>query len=114
MSTDQEITDALKVARDRLDQGWCQFRIWDRFTDGVCGLGAINYAAYGRYVSFLSDVNTPAWELSQDLRRVVASSIPGARKGGESSIVKYNDLSTTTKEDMLTIFDKALADRGGL
>lgn len=98
------VTQILQVARDRLDKGWHQGDLGDYHSDngGVCAYGALIYA---RDTMNFNNINLMA-DVIPILRRLLPQ--------GQKSLPGFNDAETTTKEDVLNLFDKALADLGGL
>jgi hypothetical protein len=92
------VVDDLKGARERVEKGWCKHRLRDG-QGNVCAVGAI---------CLQTGAEMPARHpAAAQLRKFLPKEF-----GGE--IADFNDARSTTKEDVLMLFDKALADLGGL
>jgi hypothetical protein len=76
------VTQALIAGRRRIEEGWCQGAM--RTREGVCAVGAISY-------------NPKAVEV---LYRAF---------GGRSSIPRWNDTPGRSREDVLALYDRAIA-----
>lgn len=98
---DSTIADDLRAARALVERGW--FKGW--LTDGqrVCAVGALNIACNGSAAGIPLD----DWE-----RRDAAAAL--LRQHLTQEIAYFNDDPETTKQDVLNLFDKALADLGAL
>jgi len=100
------VIDDLKAARDEVEKGWCKFALEDK-EGNVCVLGAIQRAIDWNAFHTTVPNGHRLFVAIDALARV----LPEFAKG---SVVVYNNHSSTTKEDVLNLFDKALADLGGL
>lgn len=102
MST-QTIADDLKAARALVNEGWCQGDLADAH-GGVCAIGALNLICVGSV--YISVGGYPRRDAAVDaLKRLL---MPG------QYLHEFNDASTTTQQDVLSLFDKALAELGAL
>lgn len=106
--TDQLIAD-LTAARAEVEKGWRK----NGFEDGagnVCAVGAINRVTFGCAALGIIPRGAPQ-RLS---RRNVAYDALRAKVPSDISVPEYNDDPATTRQEILNLFDKALADLGGL
>lgn len=103
--TDQLIAD-LKTARDIVQHHWCPRGLHD--DDGnVCIVGALNLATCG----VVNWMDAPA---GYD-RLIAAGHVLEAHLPSHAAdLVSFNDSVDTTHDDVMTLFEKALADLGGL
>jgi hypothetical protein len=110
--SEQLIAD-LKAARAEIvARGRCSFDLVNEY-GSVCMLGAVGVAALGN--TFLGNPGYEWFEDSPRLRSVedvLLKYVPKTHKN--FPIEAFNDDETTTDADVLTVFDKALADLGGL
>lgn len=99
------VADDLTTARDIVAQHWFKGGI----TDGegnVCAMGAVNVAVWGSpHVNVNSEYNRRAAALD-----ALADHLPAPF----TSIPAFNDDADTRLEDVLNLFEKTLADIGGL
>lgn len=97
-----ELIGALKGARAEVAKGWCKNAL--ERGGSVCAIGAIARAVHGSAQASVSehDVSQAAWSIVKD-------HVPGG-----IPLSYYNNAETTTQQDVLDLFDKALADLGGL
>lgn len=104
-------------AKDIVEKGWCKNSLFrdangkairsTEYTDGchVCAIGAMKIAALninfqsGEYSKALKALGkeTPMWPEDYQLR------------GMQMPIDSFNDQSTTTKQDILNLYDRAIA-----
>ena len=101
------VIEDLRAAKDIVAKGW--YRGW--VTDGkgnYCAVGALNK------VSGFMDAESPIPEhlcLRRDQAyEVLRAYLPVPYR----EVAEYNDAKSTTHQDILNLFDKALADLGGL
>lgn len=109
-----EVGQVLRHARDIVENGWCQYRVKDG--DTYCMVGAVNKAYCGNPHLFHS-----AGTASHTALRLLLDCLPWVPQPDNPDyewcnqvLPKFNDDSTTTKEDVLKVFDKALAELGEL
>lgn len=108
-----EVAEILRSARDIIRQGWCQHRAQDG--NKYCMIGAVFKAQTGQ--SYMN-APTPA---GREALYLLMKSLPwtpvpeNAQYDWAAQVIpKFNDDDKTTKEDVLTVFDKALAELGEL
>jgi hypothetical protein len=97
------VIDDLKVARAAVENGWHQGSLMNG-AGGVCVVGALRVACFST-VHMDVDVLRCAAALNE-----LGKHLPDSRL----AVAGYNDAPTTTKQDILDLFDKTLADLGGL
>jgi hypothetical protein len=86
-------SELIGMARDRLEKGWCQYTFSD--SDGhVCAAAALGRAM-------------PAGQLAAYIHARDAV-IRAAKEQGFGSLIGFNDCPTTTKQDVLDLFDKVI------
>ena len=112
------VVDDLKAARAEVEKGWCK-RTFGDSEGNVCTRGAVNTAVSGDPFALYAAVVEPAtmddwWERQAAACEQLRKHIPPAAVTGLEPIAEFNDAPTTTKQDVLNLFDKALADLGGL
>lgn len=90
----------------------------DLLEDGaMCVLGAISAATAGHirdYREFESAEYTRAKAVAETLGRHIPLDQVGERREDWTRVYEFNDLPDVTKRDVLNLFDKALAELGGL
>jgi hypothetical protein len=74
-------TQALIAGRRRIEVGWCQGAM--RTREGVCAVGAVSFHV--------------------DALRVLQTAL------GRDGIPGWNDIPTRTKDDVLALYDRAIA-----
>lgn len=92
------VIDDLRAARNIIEQGWCK----GRNTDGngsYCILGAVGVATKNE-----SFATSRYYDAVCELRLQMP----------EVGLPDFNDDPSTTKEDVLGLFDKAIAELGGM
>lgn len=89
----------LKKARERIARGWCQGTTLDP-SGNVCAMGGIIYAVTGN--ENLSGGDIISERRADDLARL----LPGM--AGAGTVIKFNDATSTTKRDVLGLFDRAI------
>lgn len=94
----------LRRARDIVAKGWCPRGLYDELGN-VCAVGAVNIACEGH----LHVRSKPTSRRDEALRALIRH-LPGSWQ----EVYRYNDDPSTTHQDILNLFDKALADLGGL
>lgn len=101
------VVEDLKAARAIVAKGWHKGGI----TDGkgnYCAVGAMNMVLHG----------TAAWAWVDDggfrRRRDQMMDAVNAQIPSHLVIADYNDARSTTKQDVLDVFDKAIANLGGV
>lgn len=105
---DSTIADDLVRARSELvARGWCKHVLQD-YEGNICALGAVHMAIIGR--SDLS-FNDDGFERCTDAQRVLAAVLEDRFL---KSVSAFNDDIDTTQQDVLNLFDKALAELGAL
>lgn len=104
------LIDDLKEARGHVEAGWIKHRIKD--SDGnVCIMGAVERVTESDWRDSYCHVSAePDFTRYQAMRQALIDHLPGEF----STIPKFNDDGRTTKQDALHLFDKTLADLGGL
>jgi hypothetical protein len=109
--------ELVQVARDRIDRGWQKqgYGDWNLPNGDVCAVGALAYAAKMLRGNRYSDYEPAMMELArysdyEPAMMELARFLPA----GFTRIFEFNDHPDTTKQDVLDLFDKALADLGGL
>jgi hypothetical protein len=100
------IKQILSQALAHIQKGWTQGRSWE-IRDGVDCYCAI--AAIGKVESTLYNIMPmqQATQLGNDAIRVLDKFIPESEKYA-GSVVNYNDDLTTTKEDVINLYKKAI------
>lgn len=101
------VVDDLKAAREIVAQRWHKGGLEDGHGN-VCAVGALNLACMG----MLRVDNQPV-PVYYAAYRALERHIPTGFNG-LPSLPSYNDADGVTREDMLDLFDKALAELGGL
>lgn len=96
---DSTIADELKAARALLAKGWCQHAL--ERNGSYCAFGAINKAVTGDAMSYGAGQRLGPYAAIMDI-------VPGC------DIAAFNNAETTTQQDVLNLFDKALAELGAL
>lgn len=108
-----EVADILRGARQIVDAGWCKYRAQDG--NKYCMVGAVFKAQTG-YSHIMS--NNPAGReaLYLLMKCLPWTPVPENTQYDWAAQVlpKFNDDDETTKEDVLIVFDKALAELGEL
>jgi hypothetical protein len=101
----QQVIADLQAARGELvTRGWCKNQLQSR--DGqVCAVGAVQMAIMGHVGLTPADV---------EFDRVVTAQRALGRLVEIGDVGSYNDADDTGYQDVLNLFDKALADLGGL
>lgn len=103
MTSSVAVVKILQSARAEVAKGWCKNQLEDQ--DGnVCVVGAIHRADLGsaRALTCLTLDGAHAFE-------EVQAHVPRGER-----LDLYNNAKTTEKQDVLDLFDKTLADLGGL
>lgn len=100
------VIEDLKTAMATIDKGWYQGGLVG--AEGVCAVGALNMACAGSPVPW-GDVD---WARRDESYKALKSHLPKDFQGRE--IAYFNDHPGTTKQDVLNLFEKTLADLGGL
>jgi hypothetical protein len=109
---DRTTAEVLGEARDLIERGWCKYKLTD--TEGnYCLRAAVGIAA-GVYtknemgeVGFLPSIQCGLEAMKLDLRAVAA--LQGFLPEGFNSTVVFNDHPRTTKDDVLSVMNKAIA-----
>ena len=91
-----KVSEVLTEARAEVEKGWYQGGYEDGY-GGVCALGAIRRVVAKTIHPFLcyQDAHFPLAEKLQEIY-------------GFDSISQFNDEPTTTKQDVLDLFDKTI------
>lgn len=122
MTNQQLITD-LKTARDLLAKpnGFLHHRLWD-FEGGYCSSGALMASISGASARIRREEYNPFRlrdsSTGQGVGRyaaalaVLAKHLPARLFDDEGDVVMFNN--SHTQEEVVELFDKALADLGGL
>lgn len=97
------VIDDLKMARAAVERGWHQFGLTNG-VGGVCVVGAVEVACFS--VAHMGVDMVRCGAALDELGKHLPSTL--------WAIVGYNDAPTTTKQNILDLFDKALASLGGL
>ena len=107
-----QIKTDLISARELIQQGWVK-KYSHQLIEGqycFCILGAINETAAPGALTGNGEV---PWTLEEDARYEAMIAALGLQLGigdqNSSSIIQFNDAPETTKEEVLTLFDKAIA-----
>jgi hypothetical protein len=100
-------------ARQRIEAGWCQF------TEAVDATGhpvdadtkeAVGFCAFGALVAALPITSIgEATRLLDLMAPFVPSKSQASKLGLGCDVVSYNDLPSTTKQDILALFDQTIA-----
>lgn len=101
------VIEDLKAARQHVERGWMQGKLTD-YNGNVCAMGAVSIAAGMRIGSMVS--HTMEWDRHQAQYEALMKQIPE----GFFDVAAFNDDPATTKQDVLNLFDKALAELGGM
>lgn len=106
------VVDDLRCARAQvLQRGF--FKGWLVDHDGrVCTVGAVNIACYGSPIVAYRDGDD--WSRRDAVLNELCKHLPAGFSSLTWEIATYNDAESTTKRDILTLFDKTLASLGGL
>jgi hypothetical protein len=86
--------DVLIAARAEVEKGWCKYTL-ERGTGEVCAIGAL------RRVKAKGEV------LGSGVVQALTEALPRPFRASVE-IANFNDLSTTTKADVLALFDRAI------
>lgn len=115
---DSVVEDLQNAKRELQTHGWSQGHFMDK--DGhLCALGAIRCALVGHHAvdrvplagPFAStEDNVQLWDRYLAAAQALDDHLPYVG----TTVPTYNDAATTTQQDILNLFDKALADLGGL
>jgi hypothetical protein len=113
MTSARDILIAAKALIENV--GWCQrtyakkggkpFYAWTKFSaDAYCIVGAIEKSAYQAWlnappVSFIEYFNRKAWTATELCKTLLT---------WDKSLGEWNDLPTTTKENVLAVLDDAI------
>lgn len=104
--SDSTIADDLKAARALLEKGWYQGGLTD-YMGNMCVIGALNKVCCGDIIALFEGEGWTRRDAAVDvLRRILAPL--------GTDIAEFNDAYTTTHEDVLNLFSKALAELGAL
>ncbi len=101
------VVEDLKTAKGHVANGWHQGSLSDR-NGNVCAMGAIALAV-GVELD-LEDVGEVDWARHTAAHMELRKHLPISFE----SVPDFNDDIETTHQDVLNLFDKALADLGGL
>ena len=107
MSRD-DVVAVLRLAREQIAAGWIQRAFAS--LDGVCGGRAVNDAIKAHLNVAHMSTDPQAGRLYWDTVEALKAHLPA----GFTGLIQFNDNCHTRHEDMLTLFDKTLADLGGL
>jgi hypothetical protein len=102
------VVEDLKAARQHVELGWTQGKLHRVETNSVCAMGAVSLAAGMRFGSPCSQI--VEWDRHQAMYDELMKHIPSEF----FDVAAFNDAETTTQRDVLDLFDKALAELGGL
>lgn len=120
MSNNQLIAD-VKAAREALaSRGRTTGRLVSR--DGrVCALGAVGAGLDGNFARFYLDetrrengLTEWSWVLSSERAFSVERALRKHLPVDARSLQSFNDAAATTTQDVLNLFDKTIADLGGM
>src|SRR4051794_29615462 len=92
--------DKLIAARAEVERGWCKYYLTNHATGNVCAVGAL-YRAAGE------DVSAPSGgglKTVKALRRILQDALGPARL-----VTCFNDHPSTTKADVIALYDRAIA-----
>lgn len=119
---------ALKTARDLIANGFCKNKVHQKVNgqDQYCAVGAVRQAVYG-------DAQALAWGQDQLIVSELYDRLPQEYKRAQdfidgdffissqevlsakwSCVVQFNNDKGTTQGDVVGVFDKTLADLGGM
>ena len=90
----------LREVRKIVERGWTKHKMYDQERQNFCLLGAFSRVGRGQNGIVFNDV--------QIVRKVIQQNTRYAQ------IVSFNDAKETTKEDILLMLDKAIAETGEL
>lgn len=103
------VIEDLKAARHYIEQnGWTQGALRNIEDGSICAMGAVCLAA-GMQIGSPTSVLVE-WDRHQEMYDELKKHVPE----GFFDVAAYNDDPATTKQDVLNLFDKALAELGGL
>lgn len=105
----QLIVDLKAARRELVARGRCREKFVD--DDKVCTLGAVGMAVVCGFTEMTDDAREAALYFDprcNRVRRALSNLL------GEWAVEDFNDASDTTDQDVLDLFDKTLADLGGL
>jgi hypothetical protein len=104
-----ETVQDLQAARDILVDHWCPTGLQD--TQGnVCIVGALNKVIFGEAHFGVRTAEEELLERRARSMNALREHLPNPR----SQLSSWNDHKSTEHQDVLNLFDKALADLGGL
>lgn len=104
-----ETVDILIAARALIKCAWTKKALQrtDFYPAQYCAAGAIRHAATNRDM-------LRSWELRDAAEDELRKYLPPHYREYKYGIARFNDAETTTKQDILNLFDKAIADLGGM
>lgn len=113
--TSQQLIDDLTTARDLLakPKGFLHNQLWNG-GDGFCSAGAVVYAITGEHVCTLNEryhaaMDALAQHTPYDFRPYRD---PQTSNQAQTNVVQFNN--SHTQDEVVALFDKTLADLGGL
>jgi hypothetical protein len=95
-----DVLDVLIAARAEVEKGWTQYTLSDG-TGNVCAVGAV-YRAAGDHDLFGSP-SLAVFNAAEAARDVLEGALAGWH------LPSFNDHPSTTKADVLALFDRAIA-----
>lgn len=105
MSANEQLIADLKTARDIVAEHWHKGGLEDG-QGNYCIVGAVTVATS-------ADVTAPWSARKNDAYFALQTKLPPG-VDGRGDLADFNDAPATTHQDVLDLFDKALADLGGL
>jgi hypothetical protein len=100
------VAEDVKAAREIVRTSWHKGGLYDG-RGNVCAIGAIRQGITGKPTITLM---SPEFYRVLSAEEAVVAKLPA----GYGSIAEFNDAPSTTHQDVLNLFDKTLADLGGL
>jgi hypothetical protein len=107
-----DILESLVKGRKRIEQGWCQNSLINSAPNGrieYCALGAI--VGKEKPWSVDCEPGAPLYEVMTEKEKDLAHSWHYFSDTPSGCVVGWNNHPTTTKQDVLNLFDRAIAAR---
>jgi hypothetical protein len=96
-----DVLDVLIAARAEVEKGWCKGHLVNDDTGDVCAMGAVYRAAGDDFVT--APVPDSVLAMADRTRRILEDALNGRH------VPFFNDASSTTKADVVALFDRAIA-----
>ena len=113
----QEKIETLRAARELVAQGWCQGDA-SKTTNGVedrwCAVGALNKVLWTQGNDLSVSASATDLAIRDEVYLLLQVKLPEKHKADFRGVATFNDDEETTQQDVLDLYDKALADLGGL